>query len=131
MSIPITSILRLEPSSEYKFHAARWNGDVQPLDEFVEDERKWLDWNKWRNPKNEFNRRYVFSLIDFYPTPDIWLFGGIFEVLSCAPEVRDYSYEIREIEEYKNLVGRLKVYLPKPSRGRAFRLENHRKNGGS
>jgi hypothetical protein len=125
MHIPVSRIIRLDNPSEYKFHAARWNGQVQPLDVYVGDKEQWLNWNRWRNPKNEFNRRYIFSLIDFYHTPDIWLFGGIYEVLGCGSEVHTHSYQIREIEEYKNLVGRLKVYLPKPSRGRAFLLENH------
>ncbi|MDF1659140.1 MAG: GIY-YIG nuclease family protein [Verrucomicrobiales bacterium] len=125
MSIPISTIIRLENPNEFKFHAARWNKHVQPLDEYVRDKREWLNWNKWRNPKNEFNRKYIFSLIDFYHTPDIWLFGGIFEVLDCAPEFHAHSYELREVEEFKALVGRLKIFLPKPSRGRAFLLEKH------
>lgn len=125
MKIPISNLIGIKDPTEYKFHAARWNGLVQPLDQYVEDKEAWLNWNRWRNPKNEFNRKFIFSLMDFYHTQDIWLFGGIFEVKSCAPDAYDYSYEIEEIEEYKNLVGRLKVYLPKPSRGRAFLLEKH------
>ena len=128
MPIPISSIIKIGNPSEYKFHAARWNGHIQPLDEYVEDKRKWFYWNRWRNAKNEFNRQFIFSLIDFYHSPNIWLFGGVFEVLSRGDEIRDYSYEIREIEEYKDLVGRLKVHLPAPSRGRAFLLENHFEN---
>lgn len=124
-SIPLSSVIQIDNVADYKFHAARWNHHHQPLDQFVESRDKWLDWNTWRNEKNEFNRRYIFSLMDYYHTPDIWLFGGIFEVLGCGPEVNDHSYQIRSIDEYEPFVGRLKVLLPKPSRGRSFLLEKH------
>jgi len=124
MGIPVSNLIQISNPSSYKLHAARWNGRHQPLDHFVEDRAKWIDWNRWRSGKNEFNRKFLFSLIDFYPEPNVWLFGGIFEILGCGPELNNYSYEIRELEEYRELVGRLKIAMPKVSRGRAFRLEN-------
>ena len=36
---------------------------------------------------------------------------------------RSHSYEISELSEYSDLVGRLKIRLEKLSRGRAFKLE--------
>lgn len=36
-----------------------------------------------------------------------------------------HSYEIQELTEYSSYIGRLKIKLPKPSRGRAFYLEHH------
>lgn len=123
--ISIQSIFNLENPRDYKFHCARWNGKRQPLDVYVEDKSDWFCWNTWRSSKNEFTRKYIFSLMNFYPENDIWLFGGIFEVLDRPNIPNSHSYNIRELTEYSNFVGRLKVYLPKPARGRSFYLEHY------
>ncbi|EJC1212000.1 GIY-YIG nuclease family protein [Vibrio parahaemolyticus] len=123
--ITLQSLLKISDPTEYKFHCARWNGESQPLDVYVEDKNSWFRWNTWRSSKNEFTRKYIFSLIDFYPENNIWLFGGIYEVLERPNVPNTHSYKIRELTEYANYVGRLKVYLPKPSRGRAFYLERY------
>jgi hypothetical protein len=123
--ISIQSLFNLENPREYKFHCARWNGEREPLDVYVENKKDWFFCNKWRSSKNEFTRKYIFSLIDFYSENNIWLFGGVYEVLESPNIPNNHSYEIRELTEYSSFVGRLKVYLPKPSRGRAFYLEHH------
>lgn len=126
--IPITKIITIKNPEEFKFHAARWNGECQPLDVYVKDKNEWRSWNTWRNVKDEFSRKYIFSLIDFYPENNIWLFGGIYEVVKRNNTSNSHSYEIKELTEYSDYVGRLKVYLKKPSRGRAFYLEQHLDN---
>ncbi len=123
--IELQSIFKIEDPTQYKFHCARWNGECQPLDVYVEDKDSWFHWNTWRSSKNEFTRKFIFSLIDFYPENNIWLFGGIYEVLERPSIPNAHSYKIRELTEYSNYVGRLKVHLPKPSRGRAFYLERY------
>ncbi len=127
-SIPITQIIRIDEPNQYKFHAARWNGENQPLDVYVRDKHEWFNWNTWRNAKDEFSRKYIFSLIDFYPESDMWLFGGIYVVLKRNDIPNSYSYEINELSQYSFYVGRLKIKLQKPSRGRAFYLEHHLAN---
>ena len=72
MTIPLSKILEIEQPTEYKVHLACWNGEDQPLDVFVRDKSEWDGWNSWRSGKNEFNRRYILSLIDFYPEPGFW-----------------------------------------------------------
>ncbi|OHE06135.1 MAG: hypothetical protein A2513_01290 [Sulfurimonas sp. RIFOXYD12_FULL_33_39] len=123
--IPITKIIQIEEPKLFKFHAARWNGKNQPLDIYVRDKNEWFRWNTWKNTKNEFSRKYIFSLIDFYPENNIWLFGGIYEVIKRDDTPNNYSYEIKELDEYSSYVGRLKIELEKPSRGRAFYLEHY------
>lgn len=123
--ILIQSLFNLQVPSDYKFHCARWNREREPLDVYVESKSDWFDWNTWRSSKDEFTRKYIFSLIDFYPENDIWLFGGIYEVLERSNVPNSHSYKIRELTEYSSFVGRLKIHLPKPSRGRAFYLEHH------
>ncbi|EAR61911.1 GIY-YIG nuclease family protein [Neptuniibacter caesariensis] len=126
--IPLSNIIHIDDPSKYKFHAARWNGGDQPLDVYVRDKGEWFQWNTWRSSKDEFSRQYIFSLIDFYPESDTWLFGGIYRVLHRGDVAHDHSYEIEELPEFSPYVGRLKIKLPKPSRGRAFYLENHLEN---
>jgi len=123
--IPITNIIKINDPQKFKFHAARWSGEVQPLDVYVRDKNDWFQWNTWRNNKNEFSRQYIFSLIDFYFETNMWLFGGIYEVVKRNNIPNSNSYEIEELTEYSAFVGRLKIKLEKPSRGRAFYLEHH------
>lgn len=124
-TIPISQLIPIEHLNKYKLHAARSSDGTQPLDVYVESREEWLKWNRWRQPKNEFNREFIFSLIDFYPEWDKWLFGGIFRVIERKPFTGHDGYVIEEVGDYSNLVGRLKIHMPKPSRGRSFYLENH------
>jgi len=123
--IPITKLISIEDPKKFKFHAARWNKEEEPLDAYVRDRRAWFGWNTWRNNKDEFSRKYIFSLIDFYPESNMWLFGGIYEVIKRNNIPNSHRNEIEELTEYSDYVGRLKVKLKKPSRGRAFYLEHH------
>ena len=104
---------------------ARWNGKHEPLDIFVSSKDEWVNWNRWRGGRSEFNRRYIFSLINFYPETDIWLFGGIYEVLIDNGIPYSHSYEITEEGEYSDYVGRLKVRLENVPRVKAVYLEKH------
>ncbi len=123
--IPVSKIIIIDNPREFKLHAARWSGEYHPLDVYVRNKEEWRAWNTWRNEKDEFSRKYIFSLIDFYPEHDMWLFGGIYEVVGRNSKPKDFSYEIEELTEYSDFVGRLKIKLRKPSRGRAFYLEHH------
>ncbi|MDR2924370.1 MAG: GIY-YIG nuclease family protein [Azoarcus sp.] len=124
--IKVTDILQLEELKKYKLHLGSHDGKSEPLDSYLKDEKEWKRWNEWRNPKtykNEWNRGYIFSLIDFYPRKNTWLFGGIFKVKNRPDNA---NYIIEEIEEYKKYVGKLLLNFKRPSsmRGRSFLLEN-------
>ncbi len=125
MSILLKSIVPLESPDSYKLHLAYWNGDKQPLDAFVRDRAEWDGWNSWRSGKDEFNRDYILALIDFYPEPGIWLFGGIYKVLERGGKAYSHSYKVNIHSCGREFIGRLKLKLKRPSRTRAFRLENY------
>lgn len=116
----LSNIISLDALDRYKLHAARHNGHVQPLDIFVQSKVEWQGWNEWRGTKNEFNRQFILSIMDFYPERHIWLFGGVFEVLHRF----DDRYEVKLCDNGKELIGRLKVKL-EIKRGRSFLLENY------
>jgi hypothetical protein len=122
MDIEMQNLLKIPHSKEYKIHFAVWNGDKQPLDVFISDRDEWKGWNSWRNKRDDFNRKYIFSLIRFYHQPDKWLFGGIFEVIR-----RDkVANTVKLDQRYSEYIGRLLIHYPGPRiRGRAFYFENH------
>lgn len=123
MEIPLRRVLQIDNLANYKVHLASWDRENQPLDVFVRDYNEWEGWNRWRSNKDDFNREKIFSLIDFYPESGIWLFGGIFTILSRTGISGPDSYRIACDETSRELVGRLKIRLKRPARGRSFLLE--------
>lgn len=122
--ISLQDIIRIDDPSRYKLHLACRNTEgVNPLDEYVADYENWLGWNQWRGSKNDWNKEYVFSLMQFYPRMDTWLFGGIFRVV----ERHKNYYGLEEVDEYKMYVGRmiLSFHRYQGMRGRAYKLENY------
>lgn len=119
----LRSLLDLEVLEEFKLHAARYNNIDQPLDIFIKDKHEWFKWNSWQSGKDDFNRKYILSMIRFYPEENTWLFGGIFKVIQRSQEKNAHSYTIELQEIGVNLIGRLKILGVLP-RGRAFKLEN-------
>ena len=122
LELVISDVLQLEDYGKYKLHLGSYNGEYNPLDLYLEDEEKWKHWNEWRNPetfKNEWNRDYIFSLIQFYPKENTWLFGGIFKIIDRPNEG---NYVIEEVEKYKKFDGRLLLNLERYQgmRGRFF-----------
>lgn len=113
---------------KYKLHLAAYNGETHPLDVFARDFDEWIDWNQWRGGKNDFNRQYIFSLIQDYHRPNKYVFGGIFEVIERYDDYEDTTvgYKVVLSEDFKELIGRLIVELTYDShRGRAFRFESY------
>jgi hypothetical protein len=123
--ILLTDLVSIDHPENYKVHLANWNGHNQPLDVFVQDREQWKDWNSWRADKNDFNRQYIFSVIDYYHEPNTWLFGGVYEVLTRGPEKHAHSYEVELTNQFKEMIGRLKIYFARPGRAKSLRMENY------
>lgn len=122
MDIAASQLLPIDNLRDYKIHFAVWNYEEQPLDVFVRNPEEWKGWNSWRGGRDDFSRRFIFSLIRYYHQPEKWLFGGIFEVVERNAD----SYTVNLAELHQEYVGRLLIHYPGPgTRGRAFFLENH------
>ena len=121
MTIALTDIWTIESPTLYKVHFARWNGSSQPLEVFVRDRQEWQGWQEYYPGRNDFNRRYIFSLAQFYHEPDIWLFGGIYEVLARHTD----SDEVSLTEAGRGLIGRLKLRSSYRERTTRANFENH------
>lgn len=91
---------------------------------YVRDHEEWVGWNTWGDSRNIYNRSYIFSLIDFYHETNVWLFGGIYRVIDRYYENGYHRYKIEEMREYSSYVGRLKIQLERPRRGKSFYLES-------
>lgn len=134
MIIKVENILKLTDSDlrHYKLHLACYNGYEQPLNVYLQGWDRWVGWNEWRGNKNDFNRQYIFSLIQFYHEPNKWLFGGIFKVVKRLEDWADteVGYELELVDLHKELIGRLVIdfYRYQGLRGRAFLLEGYYKD---
>lgn len=94
----------------------------QPLEVWVRNKREWKDWHEYRPARNDFNRPSIFSLIQFYHEPDIWLFGGVFHV----KQRHDDRYEVElATDEGAEFIGRLKVRYAYRDRATRVKLEKH------
>jgi len=128
MSIKLAKILPLENLNDYKVHLACRNEDnLNPLDVFVRSKDEWKSWNTWRGSKDDFNRKFIYSLIDFYPERNIWLFGGIYKILSRSKKNYAHSYKLEIAEDSQEFIGRLKIRFNRPGRAKAVKLENYYK----
>ncbi len=122
--IKINDLLRIEDPRQYKLHLACGNEDgLNPLDVYVADRTEWIAWNEWKGDKNDWTRDFVFSLMEFYPTKDSWLFGGAFKVVERSSD----HYRLEELPQFKKFEGRLLVSFHRYQgmRGRAYYLETY------
>ena len=125
MPIPLSAVIPVDDLADYKLHFATWNQHERPLDVFARSRTEWQGWNEYRAPgsKDVFNRPFIFSLIQYYPKPERWLFGGIFEVLSRPI---NGQYQVRLSAAAEGFIGRLLVGHRGPQvQGRSFKPETY------
>lgn len=127
MEIKLSDIIRIDDPSSYKCHFAVWNGDVEPLDIFIENEEYWQEWQEYR-PKTKkgkfldcFSRSFIFSFMRFYPHGDeYWLFGGIWQIIK-----RNNRYQVKLCDEGKEFFGRMLVKYKYGKKNIRPNLEKH------
>lgn len=125
--IALSDIFSINNPEDYKLHLGSMNNDGEhPLDLFIEDTSSWKGWNEYRGDKDSWTREYIFSLIEFYPKTDCWLFGGIFKVV----ERNEDHYVLEDEKMYEKYIGRVLLSFSRYQgmRGRHFYLENHLEN---
>lgn len=121
LPILLPELIPLSDEKAFKLHFARWDKRAEPLDDYLRDWELWAGWQRYKPGRDDFNRPKIFSLMNFYPEPDTWLFGGIWDVLAR----RDDSYEVELTNQAAAYVGRLKIaYSYKDRMTRPF-LEKH------
>lgn len=123
--IKLIDIMKIGDPKNYKLHLGCKNKEGKhPLDLYIQDKKLWANWNEWKKEnRNDWTQPYIFSLIEFYPTANAWLFGGIFSVL----ERKKKEYKIKEVPKYEKFDGRLILFFKRHRgmRGRAFLLKRY------
>ena len=125
MTILLRDIWLIENTSDFKIHFARHEKGTVPLDEcrpldvWVRDKKEWQEWQETYPGRNDFNRQYIFSLMEFHHEPETWLFGGVFKVLGVVdgPAGKNYKVELKDMGS--EFIGRLKIkssYNSRPTR---------------
>jgi hypothetical protein len=117
----LRDIWTIPDTSDYKLHFARWNSENQPLDVYARSFAEWQGWQEYRPSKDEFNRQYIFSMIQFYHEPSTWLFGGVWNVVARHPD----RYEVALDERGSAFLGRLKLVSTYKERSPRVNFENH------
>lgn len=120
-----TFLQSLDPEispNETKIHLAVWNGQVDPLDTFVDGEFE--EWQSWQTRKN-FQRDFVVSLIAL-PGRSRWLFAGCFDSESVQWRQRSerFNYNLTERKGAESFVGRLIVEFERTGRQSYLRADN-------
>ena len=109
----------------YKVHFATGSDDKKkPYNAFLID--GFQEWQEHQSNKN-FGRPYVLSLI--YYDKDIWMFGGVYEVLSAAPKGDGWKYTTGLIDKATDYIGRAFFRFKKEFRASYPTLELAPKNG--
>jgi hypothetical protein len=121
--IRLDDIWSIASPEQYKLHFARYDkGTLEnPLEIWLRDKRGWQGWQEYRPKRNDFNREFIFSLVQFYHEPDIWLFGGVFRVLARY----DDRYEVELTAQGEAFIGRLKLRSFYRERATRVNFENH------
>jgi hypothetical protein len=126
--------IKNEEFSNYKVHfAIGLPNRKEPYNTFLIDE--FQDWQEHQTNKN-FKRPYILSLI--YYEKDIWMFGGIYKVLSKKPALimlnngkNGWKYQTELIDKATEYIGRAFFKFKKEFRASYPVLELAPKNGES
>lgn len=121
-NVNLSEFLNITKLRDYKVHLACNNGECEPLDLFHEDYESWVGWNEYFGKKNDFNRKYIITLIKDYSQVDVYVFAGIFRVENVK---YGEKYELEEVNDYEQYKGNLFISFKRYQglRGRAFKLE--------
>jgi hypothetical protein len=128
--LQLREIWQPDEVSEYKVHFARWNQNDQPLHVLSRSPTDWRAWQEFYPGRNDFNRPHIFSLAQMPDAQDIWMFGGIWNVLGLEETVgtdgsTQFFYRVEKSEELDALVGRMKLHRVHRVRTTRVNLENH------
>lgn len=122
MTILLKDIWPIENMNDYKIHFARRNKvGEEPLDVWLRNQDQWQGWQEYRPKRNDSNKTYIFACMRFYPEPQTWLFGGVYEVLERHAD----RYVVRLTEQGQDFIGRLKIHFLYTARIARTNMEKH------
>ena len=125
--IKLTDLLNIEETDyvNYKLHFAIGGIDKkEPYNKYLVNSFK--EWQECQTQKN-WTRKYIISLI--YYSKNLWLFGGVYEVLPTKPipiveeKWNGWKYETKLLDIQSDLIGRALFYFKKEFRASYPMLE--------
>lgn len=125
--IKLIDILGIDKSDyiNYKLHLAIGRDNKrEPYNTFLVDRFK--EWQEHQTQKN-WTRKYIISLI--YYGKNLWLYGGVYEVLPVNPtpiineDWQGWKYETKLLDVQRDLIGRALFYFKKEFRASYPTLE--------
>ena len=131
MTIMLRDIWDIESPKDYKVHFARWSGEDYPLNVWLRDPAAWQTWQEYYPGRNDFNRQFIFALMQFHHENDSWLFGGVYQVVQLHYNIENPSkskYQVELTSQGEDFVGRLKIRYRYKSMSPRVKLENHFEN---
>jgi hypothetical protein len=132
--IMLTDLIKIDDPTQYKLHlGCKGPNKTPPLEEYATDRANWLAWNRWRGTKNDWNKNFIFSFIQFHHITNAWLFGGVFRVIARHDPgptgENSEGYDLEWVEDFEKYEGRLicksSSLQGRRGQGRAFLLEPH------
>ncbi|HEV7457317.1 MAG TPA: GIY-YIG nuclease family protein [Roseococcus sp.] len=121
MTLHLPDIWPIAAPEAHKLHFARWNQESQPLEVWARSRAEWQSWQEYRPARDDFNRPFIFALMQFYHEPDAWLFGGVFRVLARHAD----RYAVELTDQGAGFIGRLKLGSTWRNRSTRVNFENH------
>lgn len=126
--VKLKDIIRIDNPDNYRLHFAKNSDGSEPLDSYLDSFEHWTSWQRWYTGKNRFPKDYIISFMNFYPKSGSSLFGGIFKVLGRHWDrvKTDPSkfYDVMLVEDYKDLIGRLRIKTPYTGKPVVVTLKN-------
>ena len=109
-----------------KIHLATWNGEENPLDEFLAG--RFDEWQRWQTKRN-FERPFVLALISL-PGANRWLYAGVHGATGSQwhEEYKLFHYNMIERPSCAEFNGRLVVSFTRPGRQSYLNAENWTSN---
>ena len=103
---------------DYKLHSGVQYQNRHPLDEYIENNKSWKEWNEWYKGIDRWTGcKYILSFMQCHrESQNVWLFGGTFEVKGLdipQGEKEGPFYKIDYTEQGEEFIGRLKITYTK------------------
>jgi hypothetical protein len=116
--------------TDTKIHLAQKSYRNRPIDVFTRSLDEWTtNWNGGYETVKCWNKKYIFSMIEIPTQQHHWLFGGVFEVLSCKTGMNGrgesgYIYKSVLTDNGRSMRGRVIIHYIKTGRNKARIAEN-------
>ena len=118
--IRLNDLLRLPENGDIKVKFCKYNGESNPIDEYLEDhERANSIWVAWRGKRASFHVGQVVLLV-MRMKSGLELLTSIRKVTADTGVPESHAYSTEELEEFRQYYGRIVLESPDPPIGQTY-----------